>query len=140
MTSDFSEKRVLVTGGRGFIGAAVCGKLRDAGADVWTVARSEPEDDDPQALVGDLQSIDATRQVIAEARPDIILHTTRPTLQGRAGVDSCRDAPAFPGERGRFRRLSDEGSDRLRQMAASICRHQLALSRFQLAPTVSLLT
>jgi nucleoside-diphosphate-sugar epimerase len=74
MTSDFSEKRVLVTGGRGFIGAAVCGKLRDAGADVWTVARSEPEDDDPQALVGDLQSIDATRQVIAEARPDIILH------------------------------------------------------------------
>jgi hypothetical protein len=25
--------------------------------------------------------------------------TTRPTLQGRAGVDSCRDAPAFPGER-----------------------------------------
>ncbi|MGB5695642.1 MAG: hypothetical protein WBM46_08325, partial [Polyangiales bacterium] len=59
--------------------------------------------------------------------------TTRATLQGRAGVDWCRDAPAFPGEREGFARLNDEESGRLRQMATSICRHQLA-------PTVSLLT
>jgi hypothetical protein len=70
----------------------------------------------------------------------VLFLTARPTLQGRAGVDSCRDAPAFPGETGRFTRLNDEGSGRLRRMAASICRHQLALSRFQLAPTVSRLT
>ena len=30
--NDLRGKRVLVTGGRGFIGAAVCRKLRDAGA------------------------------------------------------------------------------------------------------------
>ena len=59
----------------------------------------------------------------------------RAPLQGRAGVDSCRDAPAFPGEWEGFTRLKDEGSGRLRKMAASIYRHQLALSRFQLAPT-----
>ena len=80
------------------------------------------------------------RRAIAWSDRFVLFLTTRATVQGRAGVDSCRDAPAFPGERGRFTRLNDEGSDRLRQMAASICRHQLALSRFQLAPTVSLLT
>jgi hypothetical protein len=42
-----------------------------------------------------------------------------------------RDAPAFPGERARFTRLTDEGSGRLAPMAASICRRRPAFSRFQ---------
>jgi hypothetical protein len=94
----------------------------------------------PAVIERILEHLRHTAEPVAWSDRFVLFLTTRPTLQGRAGVDSCRDAPAFPGERGRFRRLSDEGSDRLRQMAASICRHQLALSRFQLAPTVSLLT
>jgi DNA-binding winged helix-turn-helix (wHTH) protein len=70
----------------------------------------------------------------------VLALTTRAPLQGRAGVDSCRDAPAFPGEREGFTRLNDEGSGRLRKMAASICRRRPGCSRPQLAPTVSLLT
>ena len=50
----------------------------------------------------------------------VLFLTTRAPLQGRAGVDSCRDAPAFPGEREGFTCLNDEGSGRLRTMAASI--------------------
>jgi hypothetical protein len=50
--------------------------------------------------------------------------TTRATVQGRAVFGLRRDAPAFSGERGRFTRLNDEGSGRLRPMAASICRRQ----------------
>jgi len=45
--------------------------------------------------------------------------TARAIVQGRAGFGLRRDAPAFPGERGRFTRLNDKGSGRLRQMAAS---------------------
>jgi hypothetical protein len=78
--------------------------------------------------------------VIAWSDRFVLFLTTRATLQGRAGVDSCRDAPAFPGEWEGFTRLKDEGSGRLRKMAASICRHRPAFSRFQFAPTVSLLT
>ncbi|MDA0681000.1 MAG: hypothetical protein O2880_11780, partial [Proteobacteria bacterium] len=54
----------------------------------------------------------------------VMLVTTRATVQGRAAVGLRRDAPVFPGERGRFRRLNDEGSGRLRRMAASIWAHQ----------------
>lgn len=107
----------------------------------------------PAPILAQPQTTEPDRQIAAIEPPRIqlaiLLDTSNSmdglihqaaTLQGQAGVDSCRDAPAFPGERGRFRRLNDEGSGRLRQMAASICRHQLALSRFQLAPTISLLT
>jgi hypothetical protein len=80
------------------------------------------------------------RRAIAWSDRFVLFITTRATVQGRAGVCLRRDAPAFPGARGSFTRLNDEESDRLRMMAASICRHQLALSRFPLAPTVSLLT
>ena len=68
------EKRVLVTGGRGFIGSALCGKLLDVGAEVWTVGRSNPAKGDTRALIADLQDIEATRRVFAEARPDIVIH------------------------------------------------------------------
>ncbi len=57
--------------------------------------------------------------------------TARAIVQGRAGFGLRRDAPAFPGERGRFTRLNDKGSGRLRQMAASSCRHRPGFSSLQ---------
>ncbi len=59
----------------------------------------------------------------------VLFLTTRAPLQGRAGVDSCRDAPAFPGEREGFTRLNDKASGRLREMAASTCRRQTVSPR-----------
>ena len=61
----------------------------------------------------------------------VLFVTTRATVQGRAGLGLRRDAPAFPAERARFTRLTDEGSGRLAPMAASICRRRPAFSRFQ---------
>jgi hypothetical protein len=80
------------------------------------------------------------RRAIAWSDRFVLFVTTRATAQGRAGLGLRRDAPAFPGEGRGFTRLTDEGSGRLRKMAASICRRRPAFSRFQLAPTVSLLT
>ena len=61
----------------------------------------------------------------------VLYVTTRATVQGRAGFGLRGDPPAFPGERGRFTRLNDEGSGRLREMAASICRRRPGFSSLQ---------
>ena len=61
------------------------------------------------------------RRAIAWSDRFVLFVTTRATVQGRAGLGLRRDAPAFSGERARFTRLTDEGSDRLRRMATSIC-------------------
>jgi hypothetical protein len=50
-----------------------------------------------------------------------MLVTTLATARERAGVGLRRDAPAFPGETGKFTRLNVEGSGRRRQMADLIC-------------------
>jgi len=89
-----------------------------------------------------IRHIRAERRQRAIAWSDrfVLFLTTRATVQGRAVVGLHRDAPAFSGERGRFARLNDKGRGRLRPMAASIRSRRPAFSRFQLAPTVSLLT
>jgi hypothetical protein len=67
----------------------------------------------------------------------VMFVTTRTTMQGRAGVGLRRDAPAFPGERARFTRLNDEGSDRLRRIATSIWAHRPVSARSDgLAPDI----
>jgi hypothetical protein len=50
-----------------------------------------------------------------------MLVITRATARERARFGLRRDAPVFPGERGRVTRLNGEGPGRLRRMAASIC-------------------
>ena len=49
------------------------------------------------------------RRAIAWSDRVVLFVTTRATVQGQAGVGLRRDAPAFPGERGRFTHLNDEG-------------------------------
>ena len=69
------------------------------------------------------------RRAISWSDRFVLFVPTRAPLQGRAGFGWRRDASAFPGERERFTRLNDEGSGRLREMAASTCRRQTVSPR-----------
>lgn len=78
-------QRALVTGGRGFIGSALCRKLEAAGAEVYSLGRSPvPDSRDRHALVGDLQNIDATRKVFRLIRPDLVFHLASHVLGARS--------------------------------------------------------
>ena len=68
------------------------------------------------------------RRAIAWSDRFVLFITTRAPLQGRAAFGSRRDAPAFSSERGRFTRLDDQGSGRLRRIAASMCPQQTGFS------------
>jgi nucleoside-diphosphate-sugar epimerase len=69
-------RRVLVTGGGGFIGSHVCRLCQEAGADVHAVGRSAP----PPASAGvqwtraDLADLDTARRVVTAVRPEIVFH------------------------------------------------------------------
>jgi GDP-L-fucose synthase len=58
-------KRILVTGGAGFLGRRVCDRLREAGAAEIVVPRSRDHDLTDQAAV---------ERLFAEARPEVVVH------------------------------------------------------------------
>ena len=58
-------KRILVTGGAGFLGRRVCAMLRERGAAAVIV---------PRRAVYDLTEQEAVRQVFAVERPDVVVH------------------------------------------------------------------
>ncbi len=65
MTSYLLNKRICVTGGAGFLGRAVCAKLRERGVgDVFV----------PRSREYDLTQADAVARLFDEGRPDIIIH------------------------------------------------------------------
>jgi UDP-glucose 4-epimerase len=72
----WSGRRVLVTGHRGFIGAAATRRLREAGAEVRGVCRTpEGAENAPFPVVAcDLSDLDDCRRALADTRPDCILH------------------------------------------------------------------
>jgi len=61
----WKDKRVVVTGGAGFLGTFVVEKLRQRGRAEIVVPRSEEYD---------LRHLDAIRRMLADARPDIVIH------------------------------------------------------------------
>jgi GDP-L-fucose synthase len=63
--SFWTDKRVLVTGGGGFLGRHVVAQLREAGAEQITVPRSAEYD---------LRTESGVRSALADARPDIVIH------------------------------------------------------------------
>lgn len=74
--ASFAGRRVLVTGGAGFIGSHLCRMCQEAGAEVQAVGRSGPSPV-PAGLHwtrADLANLDAARQVVASARPEIVFH------------------------------------------------------------------
>jgi GDP-L-fucose synthase len=65
MTSWWSGRRVMVTGGAGFLGTSVIARLRERGADNIFVPRSRDHD---------LRTADGIRSALAAGRPDIVIH------------------------------------------------------------------
>lgn len=65
MTDFWADRRVLVTGGTGFLGRAVVARLEAAGASSIIVPRSEDTD---------LRDRSATSDLFAETRPDLVIH------------------------------------------------------------------
>jgi nucleoside-diphosphate-sugar epimerase len=72
--------RVLVTGGRGFLGSHLCTALADRGAEVYAVSRERMPPPstagDAQWLRADLSDIDAAQAVWKAAQPDVVFHLT----------------------------------------------------------------
>lgn len=80
-TTFWRDKRVVVTGGAGFLGSFIVEKLRTRGAAEIFVPRIEDYD---------LRDLTAIRRLLADARPDIILH-----LAARVGgIGANREHPA----------------------------------------------
>ncbi|MEI8176616.1 MAG: GDP-L-fucose synthase, partial [Candidatus Omnitrophota bacterium] len=65
MAIDLKNKRIMVTGGDGFLGSFVIRKLKERGcANIFV----------PKIEEYDLVSIDAVRRVYQDAKPDIVIH------------------------------------------------------------------
>src|SRR5262245_15901291 len=85
MTSDFwTERRVLVTGGTGFLGRAVCAALAARGA-ATVVAPSSTE--------YDLRQPDQVAAMFAEAQPDLVVHLA--ARVGGIGANQARPADLY---------------------------------------------
>jgi GDP-L-fucose synthase len=80
MEDHFRGRRVVVTGGGGFIGSFVVDRLRDEGCDPFVPRRSDY----------DLRSAEAIRRLMADARPEIVIHLAGTT----GGIGANRDRPA----------------------------------------------
>jgi GDP-L-fucose synthase len=80
----WAERRVCVTGGAGFLGSFVQKTLRERGAVEIFVPHIEDYD---------LTVIDDVRRMLADARPDIIIHLA--ALAGGIGANRARPAEFF---------------------------------------------
>ena len=78
--STLRSKRVLITGGTGFLGQHVIERGRALGATMWNLSRTRGAANGVEYLEGNLQDADAIRRALDVAQPDVILHL------GAAGV------------------------------------------------------
>lgn len=73
--TSFTEKRIVVTGGAGFLGRVVVGKLRELGCSEVTV---------PRRATCDLTRADAIAGLLERSRPQVLLHLAS-TVDGPPG-------------------------------------------------------
>jgi nucleoside-diphosphate-sugar epimerase len=71
-----SGRRVLVTGGRGFLGSHTCAQLFREGAEVYATSRSAAPNGNHgvQWLQGDFSDLETVRRVFARVQPEIVFH------------------------------------------------------------------
>ena len=72
----YAGKRVLVTGGGGFLGSHLCVALAALGAEVHAVGRTTPlaAVESPRWYARDLSSMSAVDEVVRASRPDVVFH------------------------------------------------------------------
>jgi UDP-glucose 4-epimerase len=72
----YAGKRVLVTGGGGFLGSHLCLALAALGAEVHAVGRTAPlaAVESPRWYARDLSSMSAVNEVVRASRPDVVFH------------------------------------------------------------------
>ncbi len=80
----WTQRRVLVTGGAGFLGSHVVDRLRVAGAGEIIISRKREYD---------LLERDGARRLIADARPDIVFHLA--AKAGGIGANQAKPAEFF---------------------------------------------
>jgi len=74
MGSNWPGRRCLVTGAAGFIGSALCIRLRELGAEVFGSHRDAPRAGEVQLLQCDVSEATQVARVFREARPDCVFH------------------------------------------------------------------
>ncbi|NGZ96837.1 MAG: NAD-dependent dehydratase [Nitrospira sp. WS110] len=69
-------ERVLVTGGRGFLGSHLCRRLAEVGADVHATSRQRriSEQGTTRWWQSDLSSLEEVRSILAQVKPAVIYH------------------------------------------------------------------
>jgi GDP-L-fucose synthase len=77
---DLRGKRVLVTGGAGFVGTVLCRKLRERGVTELFVPRRKDYD---------LTQVEAVRRLYGEARPEVVFHLAAEV----GGIGANREHP-----------------------------------------------
>lgn len=83
MDMDLTPLRIMVTGGSGFLGKAVCASLRERGCEHVFVPRSRDYD---------LRTEQGTSRAVADYRPEVVLHLA--AVVGGIGAN-CREPGKF---------------------------------------------
>lgn len=79
------DRRVLVTGARGFLGASVAERLVQLGAEVFGVARNVPSTAGAVRLLqADVLDRPALHSIFQQVRPDVVFHLAGKTNAGHA--------------------------------------------------------